>query len=299
MPAKFIKTVSTAAALLSVSATVSAQQDFSKVEITHQPVAGSIFMLQGSGGNIALLVGEQGNLMVDDQYEPLAPKIKTAIAKLSQQPVRYVLNTHWHFDHTGGNAEFNTGEALLIAQDNVRSRMLSGGEIKTFNAKIPPAKKEALPELTFKERMQLYFAGEDIEALAAPNAHTDGDAVVFFKSSNVVHMGDLYFKGVFPFVDLSSGGSVPGVLAAVEAALERMDDKTKVIPGHGSLSNKAELSEYRDMLKASIAAVAPLKKAGKSLQDVQAAKPLAQLNERYGGGFIKPDLWLQFVYQSL
>lgn len=298
MPVKFAKSA-LLSALVSVSTGVAAQQDFSKVEISHQAVAGSIFMLQGAGGNIALLLGEEGSLMVDDQYEPLAPKIKTAIASLSTKPVQYLLNTHWHFDHTGGNAQFNTPETLMIAQDNVRARMLAGGEIKAFSAKIPPAKIEALPELTFKERMSLHFAGEDIEALAAPAAHTDGDAIVFFKNSNVVHMGDLYFKGVYPFVDLSSGGSVPGVLAAVNGALERMDEQTKVIPGHGSLSNKAELTQYRDMLQSSLDAVASLKNAGKSLEEVKSAMPVAKLNEQYGGGFIKPQMWVEFVYLSL
>ncbi|MCV6625629.1 MAG: MBL fold metallo-hydrolase, partial [Cellvibrionaceae bacterium] len=188
----------TALAAAYCSAPALAQQDFSKVEISTEPVAGSIFMLQGQGGNIAVLTGAEGVLLVDDQFQPLAPKIKAAIAKLSNEPVRYVFNTHWHFDHTGGNGPFNDGQALLIAQDEVRTRMLAGGEIKAFNVKTPPAKPEALPELTFKERLQLHFNGEMIEALAAPAAHTDGDAVVHFSSSNVVHMGDLYFKGMYP-----------------------------------------------------------------------------------------------------
>ncbi len=298
MSVKFAKSA-LLSALVSVSTAVVAQQDFSKVEISHEAVAGSIFMLKGAGGNIALLVGDEGSLMVDDQYEPLAPKIKTAISSLSTKPVQLLLNTHWHFDHTGGNTQFNSAETLMIAQDNVRVRMLSGGEIKAFGAKIPPAKIEALPELTFKERLSLHFAGEDIEALAAPAAHTDGDAIVFFKNSNVVHMGDLYFKGVYPFVDLSSGGSVTGVLAAVNAALDRMDEQTKVIPGHGSLSNKAELTDYRNMLQFSVDAVGALKEAGKSLQEAQQAMPVAKLNKNYGGGFIKPDVWVEFVYLSL
>lgn len=278
---------------------VLAQEDYSNVQVVAEPVASNIFMLKGAGGNIGVLVGEQGVLMIDDQYEPLADKIKAAINKLSVKPLRFLFNTHWHFDHTGGNDQFNAPGVVMIAQQNVRSRMLAGGEIKAFGKTVPAASANALPELTYKDGISLHFAGESIEATAVKSGHTDGDSIVYFKDSNVVHMGDLFFNGVFPFVDLSSGGSVTGLLQALDGALPRMDDKTKVIPGHGALSDKAELQEYRDMVAASITAIKPLKQAGKSLEQVKAMKPMAPLMAQWNGGFIKADVWTSFVYASI
>lgn len=295
-----MKKITQCVALIASLTTASAMaQDFSKIEIETIAVADNIFMLKGAGGNVGVSVGEDGVLLIDAQYEPMADKIKAAVAKLSNKPARFLLNTHWHFDHTGGNKRLNDDAVVSLAQKNVRTRMMAGGVIAAFGKTVDPALGRALPELTFEQEIEVHFNNDTVVAKHMAAAHTDGDAVVFFKEDNVVHMGDLYFNGVFPFVDLSSGGGVQGVLDGVNAALDSMDENTKVIPGHGALSNKAELQRYGAMLSSSIEKVAAAKAKGADLKQVQADNVLKDLDAEWGKGFIKLVTWTEFVYRSM
>src|SRR5512141_989802 len=217
--------------LLAVGAAV-AQQDLSKVEIKVTKVAGTVYMLEGAGGNIGVSVGEDGVVLVDDQFAPLAPKIRQALKGITDKPLKFVLNTHFHGDHTGGNAQFGS-EAPIIAHENVRRRLKEGGTVGGSDVK--PAPKEALPVITFNDRATVHLNGEDIRAIHFPHGHTDGDSVIFFPTSNVVHMGDDFVTYGFPFVDVRSGGSVSGVIAGVEKVLGMTPPDVKVIPGHGAV----------------------------------------------------------------
>lgn len=274
-------------------------QDLSEVEIQTVKVAEGIYMLQGQGGNIGLSVGADGVFMIDDQFAPLSEKIQRAVAQLTDQPVRFLINTHWHFDHTGGNENFGQGGAVIVAHDNVRERLLKGQTMAAFNKEIPPAPKVALPVITFDRGVTFHWNNETLEVLHPAPAHTDGDAVIYFKDANVVHTGDLYFNGFYPFIDAGSGGSVAGVIAGVTEVLARIDENTKVIPGHGQLSNKAELTAYRDMLKTLYGRIKALKEQGKSLEEVKAAKPTADYDAQWGGGFLAPEVWVELVYSAI
>src|SRR5437588_878757 len=224
-----------AAAMLLSAAAFAQQQDFSKVEIKVQKVQGSVYMLTGAGGNIGVCVGDDGIVIVDDQFAPLAPKIKEALKSISTKPIKFIINTHYHGDHTGGNEVFGH-DAPIIAHDNVRTRLAAGTE--ALGRKTPPAPKGALPVITFNDRATLHVNGEDIQAVHFPHGHTDGDAVIFFPQSNVVHMGDDFFLGQFPFVDIENGGSVRGLVANLEKILPTLDKDVKIIPGHGTLGDK-------------------------------------------------------------
>ncbi|UCF39456.1 MAG: MBL fold metallo-hydrolase [Acidobacteriota bacterium] len=256
-------------------------------------------MLTGSGGNLGLCVGEDATFLIDDQFAPLTEKIKEAIAKITPHPIKFVFNTHWHGDHTGGNENLGEMGALIVAHDNVRKRMSSEQFMKAFNRTVPASPKAALPVVTFNDTVTFHLNDEEIHALHVDPAHTDGDSVIFFKSSNVVHTGDLFFNGRYPFIDLSSGGSIQGMIAATNRLLDLIDEKTKIIPGHGELGSKADLAQYRDMLVAVKDRVEPLIKAGKSEEEVLAAKPLADLAAEWGEGFMNPDNFLKIVYASL
>ena len=286
------------AALASVSP-ADAQGDMSNVEVKAQPVVDGIWMLTGRGGNIGVCAGKDGVFLIDDQYAPLTEKIVAAVKSVSDQPVRFVFNTHWHGDHTGGNENLGKKGTLIVAHDNVRERMSHEQFLAAFNSKVPASPNGALPVVTFNDTVTFHLNGFEIHAFHVAPAHTDGDSVVHFVGANVVHMGDTYFAGMYPFIDVSTGGSINGMVAAVDTVLEMINDATKVIPGHGPLSNKAELVAYRSMLAGVSKAVAKAIAEGKDRDATVAAKPTAPWDEKWGGGFMKPDLFTGIVYDSL
>jgi glyoxylase-like metal-dependent hydrolase (beta-lactamase superfamily II) len=285
----------TVVVLLALAAPAAAQRDFSQVEIKTVPAAGSVYMLQGAGGNIGVSAGPDGLLIVDDQYAPLSEKIRTALKAINPGKLAFVLNTHWHGDHTGGNATF-AAEATVIAHDNVRKRLSS--EQTVFGEKVPPSPAEALPVVTFDRSLTVHFNGEEIRAIHFPHGHTDGDSVIFFTKSNVVHMGDDFFAGTFPFVDLGSGGSVEGLIDNVAKVLSEVPADVKIIPGHGPLSTVEDLRRYHQMLVATTGIVRERMAAGKSRDEIVAAG-LPEEWASWGAGFIKTDAWLQTIHQSL
>ena len=289
------------AAVFSVLASLpaAAQQDFSKFEIKTERLAEGVWMLTGSGGNIGVSAGADGVFMIDSQYAPLTDKIRAAIAGLTARPVRFLFNTHWHADHVGGNENLGKTGVVIVAQENVRKRMSTEQFIKMFNMKEPPSPAAALPLVTFVDSISFHVNGDEVDAFHVPPAHTDGDAIVYFRKANVLHMGDTFFNGMYPFVDLSSGGTIAGMIGACDRGLSMGDAATKVIPGHGPSGNKADLKAFRDMLVSSRDAVAPLVKAGKTLDEVKAAKPTTALDEKWGKGFVKPDVWATLLYTDL
>ena len=272
---------------------------FEDVTIKSTHVGGSIHMLEGRGGNLGLSVGEDGVFLVDDQYAPLTDRILAAIRALSDAPVRFVINTHWHSDHTGGNEQLGAGGSVVVAHDNVRERMSTDQFMAAFKREVPASPEAALPLVTFNDRITFHFNGEAIRVYHVAAAHTDGDSIIHFPESNVIHMGDNFFSQTYPFIDRSSGGSVQGMIGAVTLGLGLCDSKTMVIPGHGQLSNCAELEDYGEMLSDVSDAVQALIDQGKSLQEVIDARPTADFDEKRGEGWIKPDKFTEFIYNSL
>ncbi len=270
---------------------------FAKVEIKTEQLTDSIAVLFGAGGNIGVSYGPDGTVLIDDQFAPLTPKIQTAIGALGADPVKYLINTHWHGDHSGGNENFGKAGALIMAHDHVRERM--AGEQKSGRGNDPASPKEALPTVTYHDGIKLHLNGDEVHVKHMKHAHTDGDSIVFWKKANVIHMGDLYFNKVtLPFIDLNSGGNAKGVLAAAEKALTMVDDNTKIIPGHGPMATKADLMDYRDMLKSVIGAVEKARGEGKTLEQIQAMKPAAKWDTNKDA-FIKGDAFVEAVYKSL
>jgi len=275
-------------------------QDWEKVEIKTESLRGNMHVLFGAGGNIGISAGEDGVFIIDDQYAPLTDRIKAAIAKISDKKVRYAINTHFHGDHTGGNENMGSGGTVIVAHDNVRQRMAAGVFVKAFNMKMEPQPKAALPSVTFNDEMSLHLNGEEARIIHIKNAHTDSDSIIHFKGSNLIHMGDLFFNELLPFIDVSNGGSIDGVIAGVDRALHVANDETIIIPGHGPVTDKAGLMEYRSMLAETRAIVAGMKAKGMSLEDIQAAKPIEAYKEKWKS--FNPtwsDQYLGFIFSSI
>lgn len=285
--------------LFTIAPDASRAQQFDDVEIEATSLGSGLHILTGAGGNLGVSVGPDGIFLVDDQYAPLTPKIKAAVAKLGEGPIRFVLNTHWHGDHTGGNENLAGEGALIVAHENVRERMSSEQFMAAFDRRVPASPPAALPVVTFDTGVTFHVNGQEIHAFHVDPAHTDGDAVVHFREANVLHMGDTYFSGMYPFFDLSSGGDFDGLIAAVEKVLPLCDDATKIIPGHGPLSGRQELVAYRDMLLAVRTSVQAGIDSGQTLEQIVAARPTAELDSAWARGFIKPDVLVKMVHASL
>jgi cyclase len=258
-----------------------------------------LYLITGPGGNIALMVGTSGVFLVDDQIAPMTPQLKKAIAAVTPKPVRLVFNTHWHGDHTGGNAVLGGEGAIIVAHENVRKRMSSEQFSAMFNRKVPPSPEPALPVITFSDSLAFHLNGDDIEVVHAEPAHTDGDSIVFFKKANVLHMGDTFMSSGYPFIDLSSGGSVDGIIKAADRGLALAQPSTKIIPGHGPVADREKLKSYRDMVVTIRDRVKKLAAAGKSLAEVQATNPSAEFDAAWGTAFIRGPQLIETIYQSV
>lgn len=294
--ARMRKSLLVAVMMMAMAVCAQAQRDWSKAEVKLEKLTENLYMLTGVGGNIAVSVSEDGVLIVDDQYAPMVSKIQDAIKDVTYKPVRFVLNTHWHGDHTGGNESFAKAKAEIIAHENVRKRMESGSKVR--GSMVPPAAKVALPIITFDRTLTVHINGEDIKALHFAKGHTDGDSVIFFTKANVVHMGDHFFNMNFPFVDVESGGNVRGMIENVEKAMAAVPDDVKVIPGHGPLATKKDALEFARRLKDIVALVQAAIKKGKTLEQMKKEKVLAKYEEM-GKFFIKTDEMIEVTYNEL
>ncbi|GDX39912.1 cyclase [Armatimonadota bacterium] len=258
-----------------------------------------ISLLIGVGGNIAVLVGKEGVLQIDAGNPGTSPQQVAGLKELTDKPVTTLINTHWHGDHTGGNADMAKAGSRIFAHDNTRKRLSSEQFIEAFNSKVPASPEIALPILTFNRRMTLYHGGEELHMTNVPPAHTDTDIFIHFVKANVLHAGDLFFNGMYPFIDSSTKGWIGGMVGAADKILAVVNDKTKIIPGHGPLATKEQFKQYRDMLVTVHERITPLVKSGKSVEDTVAAKPLADLDDKWGKGFMKPDVFVKIVYGGI
>lgn len=272
---------------------------FKDVKIETVDVASGIYMLVGQGGNIGVSVGEDGVFLIDDQYAPLTDRIKAAVAALSERPVRFVMNTHWHGDHTGGNENLAKTGTVVVAHDQVYERMTKENFLAAFNLKVPAAPKAALPVISFNDSITFHLNGHDIHAVHVKHAHTDGDSIVHFRAANVIHTGDIFFNGFYPFIDAGSGGSMDGVIAAVDVVLKLADEKTRIMPGHGPLADRKALEGYRKFLVDVRERIGKLLQQGRSVDEIRAAKPLADYEATWGRGFLSTDQFLDIAVGAL
>jgi len=278
---------------------ISPPQDLSGVTISAQALAEGAWMLTGVGGNMGLLVGDDGALLIDNQFGGLSDKILAIIATKTDHPLRWILNTHWHADHTGGNANLADAGAVIVAHENVRERLSVDQYMETFHRTVPASPAKAWPIVTYKDGLYLHWNGQKVRLFHVPDAHTDGDSLVLIEGANVLHMGDVFFNGMYPFIDTASGGSIDGVISGVDRALEVVDEHTAIIPGHGPVADRDALRSYRNMLVEAREAIVALMDEGLGREQVVEARPTLLLDKRWGGGFMQPDQWVGIVYDGL
>ena len=287
------------AVLCIVMTTVTPTVQSNEVEIMTVPVAAQLYMLSGEGGNIGLFIGDDGTFLIDDQFAPLTEKIVAAIKSVGGDFPKFLINTHYHGDHTGGNENLGQGGTLIFSHDNVRERLSTGSFIEAFNMKREAMPREGLPVVTFSADISFHLNGESLSAIHVPHAHTDGDSFIYFKKANVIHAGDIFFNGFYPFIDVTHGGSLKGMIKAADKILSLADDKTKIIPGHGPMGDKAQLAGYRQMLWTAYERLRKLKAEGKTAQEAVAAKPLADLEGTWGDGIFNSDRWVEIIYSGV
>lgn len=287
------------AAALAIAAPAAAQQDFSKVEVKAEKLAPTVWMLTGAGGNLGLSAGEDAVFLVDDQYAPLTERITAAIAQVSPKPVRFVLNTHWHGDHVGGNEKLGRAGAVIVAHDNTRKRLSTEQFLEMWRATVKPLPKAGLPVVTFSRDTTFHLNGEEIRAFHVPRAHTDGDVVVHFAGSDVIHMGDVFWNRLYPLIDTGSGGTIDGMVAAVDRALALAGPGTRIIPGHGPLATRDDLAAYREMLATIGSRIKAMIREGKKLEEIVEANPTADFDAVWGKGFIPPRKFAEMVAMNL
>ncbi len=276
-----------------------AQQQWDTITVKAQALRGGVYVITGSGGNIGLSVGTDAAFLVDDQFAPLTPKIIAAVAGVTSQPIKFVVNTHWHGDHSGGNENLGKAGALLVAHSNVRQRMSTEQFMAAFNRRTPPSPAAALPVVTFTDSVTFHINGDDLVAFHVPAAHTDGDVIVHFTKADVIHMGDAMMTISYPLVDLSSGGNVAGFIAAADRALSVCTANTIVIPGHGGVTDCAGLREWRNMIATVRDRVRAEMGKSRTLDQIKAAGLTAEFDAKWGKGFIQAPVFVEFVYRSL
>ena len=291
-----MRRLSLALILISIAGASLRAQNFDTVQVRTTPLGNGVYMLAGAGGNMGLAVGDDAVFLIDDEYAPLTPKIRAAIAAITPKPVRFLLNTHWHWDHTGGNKDHGEAGALIIAHDNVRKRLSSRQFVEAFNQTIEPLPATGLPVVTFSDTVTLWINGDTVTAFHVAPAHTDGDAIIYFHKANVVHMGDVFVSAAFPLVDLSSGGSIHGFIAGIERVLPVINASTKVIPGHGPLADKARLQAFHDMLVVMRDRMRKEIAAGHTVDQVLASKITAEYDASWAGA---RDRFVRILYQEL
>jgi len=289
-----------AVALAVVVVPAQAQLQAPQTEVRTEKVAEGIYVLFGNGGNVGVSAGPDGVFIIDDQYAPMTPALSEAIAKISDSPVRFVINTHWHGDHTGGNENFGKMGAVVIAHDNVRARMSVPQAMEFFKRAVPASPPGALPVVTFNDSVSLHLNGDDVRVIHVADAHTDGDAIIHFRKANVIHAGDTFFNGWYPFIDADSGGSISGLMTAIDTMLGLSDGNTRIIAGHGPVSGKTELEAYRRMLVETVTRIRTLRAEGRTVDEIVAAAPnAADYDKTWATSFINPERYVRMIVNLL